>query len=90
MNRSRGTREFNVGAEGPGFWHGHDAAEYLDTNGTQTVFMPNAKPSFTTLSLRLPETLLDQIKIEADKRAMPYQLLIQAWLAEAVEQNRRP
>lgn len=41
-----------------------------------------------TISLRLPEALLDRIKIEANKRDMPYQSLIKAWLAEDVEESR--
>jgi predicted DNA binding CopG/RHH family protein len=90
MNRNRGTREFKTGAEGQGFWHIHDLNEYLDPSEANAASISNAKPSFTTVSLRLPESLLDQIKIEADKRDMPYQLLIQTWLAEAVEQSRRP
>ena len=47
------------------------------------------KPSTKTISIRLPEALLDRIKIEANKRDMPYQSLIKAWLAEVVEQTRR-
>jgi predicted DNA binding CopG/RHH family protein len=50
--------------------------------------MPNLKPSTKTISLRLPEGLLDSIKIEANKRDMPYQSLIKAWLANDVKQSR--
>jgi predicted DNA binding CopG/RHH family protein len=51
--------------------------------------MPNLKPSTKTISLRLPEGLLDRIKIEANKRDMPYRSLIKVWLAEDVEGGRR-
>lgn len=47
--------------------------------------MPNLKPSTKTISLRLPESLLDSIKIETNKRDMPYQSLIKAWLSEDVK-----
>ena len=50
--------------------------------------MPNLKPSTKTISLRLPEGLLESIKIEANKRDVPYQSLIKAWLAEDVRQHR--
>ncbi|MDC1307016.1 BrnA antitoxin family protein [Pseudomonadales bacterium] len=50
--------------------------------------MHNLKPSTKTISLRLPEGLLDQIKIEANKRDTPYQSLIKTWLAENVGHNR--
>ena len=51
--------------------------------------MPKLKPSTKTISLRLPEGLLDNIKIEANKRDMPYQSLIKAWLTDDVKQSRR-
>jgi predicted DNA binding CopG/RHH family protein len=50
--------------------------------------LPNLKPSTKTISLRLPEGLLDSIKIEANKRDMPYQSLIKVWLAEDVKESR--
>jgi len=51
--------------------------------------LPNLKPSTKTIYLRLPESLLDRIKIEANKRDMPYQSLIKVWLADNVEEHRR-
>jgi predicted DNA binding CopG/RHH family protein len=47
--------------------------------------MPNLKPSTTSISLRLPTGLLEQIKVAANKRDVPYQSLIKTWLAEKVE-----
>ena len=46
---------------------------------------PNLKPSTTAISIRLPLGLLEQIKIAANKRDVPYQSLIKVWLAEKVE-----
>jgi predicted DNA binding CopG/RHH family protein len=54
----------------------------------QSVSMPNLKPSTKTISLRLPEGLLNSIKIEANKRDMPYPSLIKSWLANDVKQSR--
>jgi predicted DNA binding CopG/RHH family protein len=53
------------------------------------VSLSNLKPSTKTISLRLPEGLLDSIKIEANKRDMPYQSLIKVWLAEDVKEARQ-
>jgi predicted DNA binding CopG/RHH family protein len=50
------------------------------------VRLPNLKPSSTAISLRLPVSLLERIKIAANKRDVPYQSLIKTWLAERVEQ----
>jgi predicted DNA binding CopG/RHH family protein len=70
------------------FWEKHDSSDYVDWKQAQSVLMPNLKPSTKTISLRLPEGLLDSIKIEANKLDMPYQSLIKAWLADDVKQSR--
>lgn len=59
-----------------------------DRKRAQSVAVPNLKPSTKTISLSLPEGLLDSIKIEANKRDMPYQSLIKSWLADDVKQSR--
>jgi predicted DNA binding CopG/RHH family protein len=66
------------------FWESHDSTEYVDWSKAQRVRLPNLKPSTTAISLRLPMSLLDQIKVEANKRDVPYQSLIKTWLAEKV------
>jgi predicted DNA binding CopG/RHH family protein len=50
------------------------------------VVLPNLKPSTKTISLRLPQHLLDAIKAAANARDVPYQSLIKVWLQEKVEQ----
>lgn len=71
------------------FWEAHDSSDYVDWAEAESVSLPNLKPSTKTISLRLPEGLLDSIKIEANKRDMPYQSLIKAWLAEDVKESRQ-
>lgn len=71
------------------FWEQHDSSDFVDWDKAQTVLMPNLKPSTKTISLRLPEMLLNSIKIEAHKKDMPYQSLIKVWLSEDVKQSRR-
>lgn len=66
------------------FWESHDTADYFDLSTAQRVRFPNLKPSTTAISLRLPVSLLEQIKIAANKRDVPYQSLIKMWLAEKV------
>ena len=56
-----------------------------DWSRAKAVRFPNLKPSTTAISLRLPVSLLEQIKIAANKRDVPYQSLIKMWLAEKVE-----
>lgn len=71
------------------FWEQNDSSDFVDWRKARRVSLPNLKPSTKTISLRLPEMLLDRIKIEANKRDMPYQSLIKAWLAEDIEKHGR-
>jgi len=71
------------------FWEGQDSTDYLDWAQARPASFPNLKLSTTTISLRLPEGLLDRIKIEANRRDMPYQSLIKVWLAEHVAPGGR-
>jgi predicted DNA binding CopG/RHH family protein len=64
------------------FWEQHDSSEYLDWSQAQQVVMPKLKPTTKTISLRLPQHLLDSIKAAANSRDVPYQSLIKVWLQE--------
>jgi predicted DNA binding CopG/RHH family protein len=66
------------------FWETHDSTDYVDWGKAKRARFPNLKPSTTAISLRLPVSLLEQIKVAANKRDVPYQSLIKAWLAEKV------
>jgi predicted DNA binding CopG/RHH family protein len=89
MSKLKEMPVFKSEAEEREFWETHDSTDYVDWKKACPVSFPNLKPSTKTISLRLPEALLDRIKIEANKRDMPYQSLIKAWLAEDVEEIRR-
>ncbi len=80
--------EFNSEEEERIFWENNDSSEYVDWNQARSASFPNLKPSTKTISLRLPEALLERIKTEANKRDMPYQSLIKSWLAEDVDRHQ--
>ena len=88
MSKLKKIPQFKTEIEERAFWESHDSSEYVDLKHAKPVSMPNLKPSTKTISLRLPESLLDSIKIEANKRDMPYQSLIKVWLADDVKQSR--
>lgn len=67
------------------FWENHDSADRLDWSKAERVRLPNLRPSSVSISLRLPKSLLDRIKVAAAKRDVPYQSLIKVWLAEKAE-----
>ena len=64
------------------FWETHDTTQYLDWSQAQLVRFPNLRPSTKSISLRLPVDLLERIKVEANRRDVPYQSLIKVWLDE--------
>ena len=64
------------------YWESHDSTDHLDWSQAQTVSVPNLKPTTKTISLRLPQHLLDSIKTAANSRDVPYQSLIKVWLQE--------
>lgn len=76
--------KFKSEAEERVFWETHDSTDYLDWSKAERVRFPNLKMSTQSISIRLPISLLEQIKIEANKRDVPYQSLIKVWLAEKV------
>jgi predicted DNA binding CopG/RHH family protein len=76
--------KFRTEAEERRFWETHDSTDYVDWSKAQRVTLPNLKPSTRAISIRLPVSLLDRIKVEANKRDVPYQSLIKVWLAEKV------
>ncbi len=69
------------------FWSVADSTDYIDWSKAKPVRFPNLKPSSETISLRIPLMLLDEIKIMANKRDIPYQSLMKVILADAVNKE---
>ena len=82
--RLKAVRRFKAAAEERKFWETHDSSDHVDWDKAERARFPNLKPSTESISIRLPVGLLERIKIAANKRDMPYQSLIKAWLAEKV------
>ena len=86
MNRKlKPIPHFRSEAEERRFWETHDSTGYVDWSKAERMQFPNLKLSTTAISLRLPQGLLDRIKIAANKRDVLYQSLIKVWLAEKVD-----
>ena len=76
--------KFKSEAEERLFWQSSDSAEYIDWSEAEEVMLPKLKPSTKTISLRLPESMLDELKILANKRDVPYQSLLKVFLFERI------
>jgi predicted DNA binding CopG/RHH family protein len=79
---------FKIAEEETKFWEQNDSIDYIDWGKAKLAIFPNLKPSATTISLRLPEALLNEIKILAHKEDIPYQSLIKIMLAHEVSLKR--
>ena len=75
---------FSSEAEERMFWESRDSTEFVDWSRAKRIRLPRLKPSTRAISLRLPVSLLERIRIEANKRDVPYQSLIKTWLSEKV------
>ncbi len=84
MSNAKPIPRFKTEAEERKFWETHNSTDYVDWSKAERGRLPNLKPSTTAISIRLPVGLLEQIKVAANKRDVPYQSLIKMWLAEKV------
>jgi predicted DNA binding CopG/RHH family protein len=71
------------------FWAAKDSSKYIDWGGAENVSLPNLRPSTRTISIRLPEPMIDRLKVLANKRDVPYQSLLKLFVAERIEEELR-
>jgi predicted DNA binding CopG/RHH family protein len=69
------------------FWAEHDSADFVDWGSAQRRAFPNLRPTLRTISLRLPESMIGQLKVLANKRDIPYQSLLKQFLAERLQRE---
>jgi predicted DNA binding CopG/RHH family protein len=81
--------EFASEAEEQEFWATADTTAYFDWSQARRVAFPKLRPTTTPISMRLPETLLSELKRLANEQDVPYQSLMKVYLAERVALERR-
>ena len=81
------TPQFKSEDEESDFWQSHDSTEYVDWKKAERLTLANLKPSVKTISLRLPESMLEELKLLANKRDVPYQSLVKVFLSDRIEQE---
>jgi len=82
--------KFKSEREERSFWAKRDSADFIDWSKAKRAKFPNLQPSTRTISLRLPQMLIDELKILAHKRDIPYQSLLKSFLAERVREELSP
>jgi hypothetical protein len=81
--------DFSNEDEERAFWATHDSADYLEWSQAKRAVLPRLKPSTKTISLCLPESMLSELRLLANKRAVPYPSLIKIMLQERIDQELR-
>lgn len=71
------------------YWATHDSSEIVDWDKAPRVRFPDLKPSLRTISIRLPESMINDLKVLANERDVPYQSLIKVFLSERISRERR-
>lgn len=89
MNKLKKIPKFKSKKKEELFWQQHDSASYIDWSHAKRAVFPHLKPSTHTISLRLPESLLNEIKILANKEDVPYQSLMKILLVRGIHAFRR-
>ena len=69
------------------FWATHSPLDFIDARKANLALFPNLKPTNRTISIRLPESLVDAIKLLANKQDVPYQSMLKILLAEKVRET---
>jgi predicted DNA binding CopG/RHH family protein len=72
------------------FWTTHDSADFIEWEAAvKNPSLPNLKPSTKTISIRLPESLIHDLKRLANKQDVPYQSLVKTYLSQRVKEDSR-
>lgn len=87
MKKLKDIPKFKSEEEEREFWAKNDSTEYIDWNQAEAMTFPKLKPSTKTISLRLPEFMLNELRTIANKRDIPYQSLIKMFLKERIDQE---
>ena len=80
--------EFQNEDEEREFWATHSPLDYFDVKNFRSPSFPNLKPSLKSISIRVPEDMLAELKTLANKRDVPYQSLAKIYLARQIALER--
>lgn len=88
MKKLKSIPRFKNEDEEDEFWATHDSTEYIDwSKAVVNPSFPNLKPSTRTITIRVPQSLLDSLKMIANKKDVPYQSLVKIFLDEKVKEE---
>jgi predicted DNA binding CopG/RHH family protein len=88
MKKQKKIPKFKTEEQERKFWALHDSTEYINWGKAKKAVFPNLKPSTKSISIRLPEALLNDIKVMANQKDVPYQTLMKVLLSERVREEK--
>ena len=89
MRRKKAIPAFKNEEQERKFWASHESADYIDWRRAEEVRLPNLRPTTRTISIRLPQPMIERLKVLANKRDVPYQSLLKMYVAERIEEELR-
>ena len=87
MKRTSNVPKFRSLAEERAFCKKTDSTELVDWSKATAVTFPNLKPTVRSISIRLPQSMIDELKVLANKQSFPYQSLMKLFLRERIDQE---
>ncbi len=87
--RIRKIPKFESEVQERGFWASHDSTDFVDWRQAERVKLPNLSPTTRTISIRLPEPMIERLKVLENKRDVPYQSLLKMFVADRIEEELR-
>lgn len=89
MRRKKAIPAFENEEQEREFWAAHDSADYVDWRRAEDMPLPNLRPTTRTISIRLPQPMIERLKVLANKRDVPYQSLLKMYVAEKIQEELR-
>jgi predicted DNA binding CopG/RHH family protein len=87
--RMRNVPKFQSEDQERDFWASRDSTDFVDWRRAERVKLPNLRPTTRTISIRLPESMIERLKVLANKRDIPYQSLLKMFVADRIEEELR-
>jgi len=87
MKKLKKIPKFRSEAEERNFWRKNDTSDFVDWKKAERISFPNLKPSVRSISLRLPEAMLNDLKVIANKKDVPYQSLMKIFISEKIKEE---
>ena len=89
MRRKKAIPAFKNEEQERKFWASHESADYIDWRRAENLRLPSLRPTTRTISIRLPQPMIERLKVLANKRDVPYQSLLKMYVAERIEEELR-